>query len=60
MANSRGIEGVRALATEIGATPVDTRGAVEGVDAVILSIPFSAIADLPKDLFEGVPQAPCR
>ena len=32
VANSRGVEGVRALAEEIGATPVDTRGAVEGVE----------------------------
>lgn len=56
VANSRGIEGVRAFAEEIGATPVDTRGAVEGADAVILSIPFPAVANLPKDLFDGLPQ----
>lgn len=56
VANSRGVEGVRAFAEEIGATPVDTRGAVEGMDAVILSIPFPAIADLSKDLFDRLPQ----
>lgn len=55
LANSRGIEGVRAVADEIGAEPVDVRGAVEGVDAVILSIPLPAIADLPKGLFAGLP-----
>lgn len=57
VANSRGIEGVRAFAEAVGATPVDTRGAVEGVDVVILSIPFPAVADLPKDLFDGLPPA---
>jgi 8-hydroxy-5-deazaflavin:NADPH oxidoreductase len=40
VANSRGREGVRAFANEIGATAVDTRGAVEGVDVVAISIPF--------------------
>lgn len=43
VANSRGIEGARAFAEEIGATPVDTSGAVEGGDAVILSIPLNRI-----------------
>lgn len=57
VANSRGVEGVRAFAEAVGATPVDIRGAVEGVDAVILSIPFPAVAGLPKDLFDGLPQA---
>jgi predicted dinucleotide-binding enzyme len=56
VANSRGIEGVRPFAEEIGATPVDIRGAVEGADAVILSIPFPAIAELPKDLFASLPE----
>jgi predicted dinucleotide-binding enzyme len=57
VANSRGVEGVRAFAEEVGATPVDIWSAVEGVDAVILSIPFPAVADLPKDLFDGLPGA---
>lgn len=56
VANSRGVEGVRAFAEEIGATPVDTKGAVQDADAIILSIPFPAIANLSKDLFESVPQ----
>lgn len=56
VANSRGVEGVRQFAEKIGAIPADTRGAVEGTDAVILSIPFPAIADLPKDLFDGLSQ----
>jgi predicted dinucleotide-binding enzyme len=57
VANSRGPEGVRAFAEEIGATPVDVRGAVEGVDAVVLSIPFPAVADLPKGLFDALPES---
>jgi predicted dinucleotide-binding enzyme len=57
VANSRGVEGVRAFAEQVGATPVDIRGAVEGVDAVILSIPFPAVIDLPKGLFDGLPPA---
>jgi len=55
VANSRGVEGVRQFAEEIGATPVDIRGAVSGVDAVILSIPFPAVSDLPDDLFASLP-----
>src|SRR6266567_7526193 len=57
VANSRGPEGVRALANEIGARAVDTRGAVEGVELIVISIPFPAVAELPKDLFDAVPQA---
>lgn len=56
VANSRGVDGVRAFAEEIGATAVDTKDAVQDVDAIILSIPFPAIANLPRDLFENVPQ----
>ena len=56
VANSRGPEGVWALADEIGATAVDTRGAVKGVNLIVLSIPFPAVAKLPKDLLDTVPQ----
>ena len=54
VANSGGVEGVRKFALEIGATPTDVRGAVEGVDVVILAIPLPAIQQLPSDLFDGV------
>lgn len=57
VANSRRREAVRAFANEIGATAVDTRGAVEGADVVVISIRFAAVAELPKDLFDTVPQA---
>jgi 8-hydroxy-5-deazaflavin:NADPH oxidoreductase len=55
VANSRGREGVKAFAAEIGATAADTRGAVEGADLIVISIPFPVVADLPKDLFDTVP-----
>ena len=51
-----GLEAVRPFADEIGASAVDTRGAVEGVDLIVISIPFPAVAELPKDLFDAVPQ----
>ena len=55
VANSRGINGVRAFAEEIGAEPVDIRGAVEGADVIVLSIPLPALSALPADLFATVP-----
>jgi 8-hydroxy-5-deazaflavin:NADPH oxidoreductase len=51
VANSRGAIAVKAFAEEIGAEATDVYGAVEGVDAVLLSMPFPAVAKLPKDLF---------
>ncbi len=56
VANSRGLEGVRAFANEIIATAVDIREAVKGVDLIVISIPFPAVAELSKDLFDTVPQ----
>ena len=54
VANSKGVEGVQSFADEIGAHAVDIYGAVSNVDLIIVSIPFSAIADLPSDLFDHV------
>lgn len=56
VANSKGPDDVRPFADEIGAEAVDTYGAVDGVELVILAIPLSAIATLPKMLFENTPQ----
>lgn len=56
VANSGGVIGVRAFAEGIGAEPVDIRGAVNGVDVIILSIPLPALSALPSDLFSAVPQ----
>ena len=57
VANSKGVDGVQAFADEIGAIASDARGAVEGADAIMLSIPFPAVAQLPSDLFDGVPKS---
>jgi predicted dinucleotide-binding enzyme len=58
VANSRGPEAVKQFADEIGAEAADIYTAVEGVDVVLLSMPFPAATTLPKDLFnraaEGV------
>lgn len=51
VANSKGAEDVRPFADEIGAIPADAHGAVKGADLIVLSIPFSAVSKLPKDLF---------
>lgn len=53
IANSRGVEGVRQLADEIGAKAVDVRGAVAGAELIILSIPFPAVQALPVGLFDS-------
>ncbi|CAD9219982.1 3-hydroxyisobutyrate dehydrogenase [Burkholderia cenocepacia] len=55
VANSKGAEGVRPFADEIGAAAVDVRGAVDGVDAIVLAIPLPAIANLPPHLLDAVP-----
>ncbi|MGZ6588560.1 MAG: NADPH-dependent F420 reductase [Solirubrobacteraceae bacterium] len=55
VANSRGVEGVRAFAESAGAKPVDVHGAVDGVDVVILSIPLPAVAKLEPGLFAKLP-----
>lgn len=54
VANSRGVDGVRQFADEIGAEAVDVRGAVDGADVIILSIPLPAVQTLPADLFSSV------
>lgn len=54
VANSKGVEGVQSFADEIGAHAVDIYGDVSNIDLIIVSIPFSAIADLPSDLFDHV------
>jgi predicted dinucleotide-binding enzyme len=55
VANSKGPDGVRALADEIGAVACDSRGAIAGADAIILSIPLPAVTQLPADLFDDTP-----
>lgn len=54
LANSRGPDTIRDLARDIGATAVSKEGAVQGVEAIVLSIPFGRYADL-ASLFSDVP-----
>lgn len=56
VANSRGPEAARAFADRIGAVATDVAGAVEGAEVVLLSMPFPAVARLPKDLFDRAEQ----
>lgn len=55
VANSRGVEGVRAFAHEIGAEAKDTHDAVADADVIILAIPLSSMRELPTDLFNRLP-----
>lgn len=52
VANSRGPAAVRTFADGIGAVATDVHGATEDADVVLLSIPFPAVATLPRDLFD--------
>jgi predicted dinucleotide-binding enzyme len=54
LANSRGPDTIRDLARELGATAVSREEAVQGVDVVVLSLPFAAYRDL-AGLFDAVP-----
>jgi predicted dinucleotide-binding enzyme len=56
LANSRGPDSIREIANEAGATAVPVADAVKGVDVVVVSIPEKAIAQLPKELFAGLPE----
>lgn len=55
VANSKGKAAVQAFADEIGATAADVYAAVNGTDAIVMAIPFHAMAQLPRDLFSNVP-----
>lgn len=56
VANSRGPETLRDLATESGAKAVTIQEAARGKDLVIVTIPQKNIATLPADLFDGAPE----
>jgi predicted dinucleotide-binding enzyme len=57
VANSRGPETLRGLADETGARPVSVTEAVRDRDLVIVTIPQKEIANLPRNLFAGTPDA---
>jgi predicted dinucleotide-binding enzyme len=54
IANSRGPESLRGLASETGARPVTVNEAARAGDIVIVTIPMKNIPLLPPDLFEEV------
>ncbi|NGN44709.1 NAD(P)-binding domain-containing protein [Mesorhizobium sp. CGMCC 1.15528] len=54
LANSKGPDSIRDLARTVGATAVTKEEAVQGVEAIVLSIPFAKYPDLAK-LFNEVP-----
>lgn len=51
IANSRGPETLRDVASKTGAKPVDVADAARDKDLVIVTIPEKGVTDLPKDLF---------
>jgi predicted dinucleotide-binding enzyme len=55
IANSRGPDTIRELAADVGATAVTVAEAARRGEIVIVTIPQRAVADLPKELFAGVP-----
>jgi 8-hydroxy-5-deazaflavin:NADPH oxidoreductase len=55
IANSRGPETLRDLVSEIGATAVTALEAAHSGEIVVITIPERSVADLPRDLFAGVP-----
>ena len=57
LANSRGPETLAGEASEVGATPVTAEQAARSGDVVVVTIPERKIEDLPKNLFEGVPDS---
>lgn len=57
VANSRGPETLAALATETGAKAVTAPEAARSGDLVIVTIPERHIPNLPRGLFQGVPDS---
>ena len=55
MANSRGPQTLAGLARETGARAVTVEEAARAGEVVIVTIPQSAVRELPRDLFAGVP-----
>ncbi|KXU33808.1 hypothetical protein A0J57_03980 [Sphingobium sp. 22B] len=55
LANSRGPETLAELASQIGVAAASARDAVRDVDVVIISVPLKSVPELPRDLFDGVP-----
>lgn len=56
VANSRGPESLKRLASETGATPVTVEQAARSAEVVVVTIPMKNIPRLPSNLFQGVPE----
>src|SRR5688572_32307045 len=54
IANSRGPQTLRDLASAVGATAVTALEAARSGEIVVITIPERAVPDLPRDLFDGV------
>lgn len=54
IANASGIEKLRDIARETGASPVDLVNVVADVDVIVISIPYFAVRNLPNTLFNDV------
>jgi predicted dinucleotide-binding enzyme len=54
IANSRGPETLRSLASEIGATAATVLEAARSGEIVVITIPERSVPDLPRDLFAGI------
>ncbi|HEX4684821.1 MAG TPA: NAD(P)-binding domain-containing protein [Gemmatimonadaceae bacterium] len=57
VANSRGPETLKALASETGAHAVTVDEAATGKDVVIVTIPEKSIPELPRALFAAMPRS---
>ncbi|GAB33303.1 NADPH-dependent F420 reductase [Gordonia otitidis] len=53
LGSRRGPDGLRALADELSATPGTPEDAAREGELVLVAVPFSAIADLPRDALAG-------
>ncbi len=56
IANSRGPESLKELATETGARACTVKDAVRGAELIVITIPQKNIPNLPSDLFDEVPE----
>lgn len=57
IANSRGPESLVDLAAKTGATAVTPREAAHAGEVVVVTIQQARVPELPKDLFDGVPES---
>jgi 8-hydroxy-5-deazaflavin:NADPH oxidoreductase len=56
VANASGVEKLKSIAAETGASPVAIAEVVMDVDVIVISIPFFAVRNLSRDLFRTVPE----